>query len=94
MGLIDSPYHACQVVTWDKSVALGYRQSLNNPFGWDKVVVNLPVTTTYYYQLPWFYKERRDGLIVANWFVYVGDGRPIVPTEKLCWEVYSRWGFT
>ena len=47
MGLIDLPNHACQVVKWAKSVALGDRKSLNNPFGWDKVVVNLPVTTTY-----------------------------------------------
>ena len=34
MGLIYSTYYVCQVVTWAKSVALGDRKSLNNPFGW------------------------------------------------------------
>ena len=47
MGLTYSPYHACQVVTWAKSVALGDKQSLNNPFGWYTVVVNLTGTTAY-----------------------------------------------
>ena len=52
MGLTDSHYHECQEVTWDKRVALGDRLSLKNTFVWEKVVVNLPVKTTYDYQLP------------------------------------------
>ena len=84
----------CQVVTWAKSVALGYSQILKNPFGWDKVVVKLSVTTAYYCQLPWFYNEKRDGMIVFNLFVYMGDGRPIGYTEIFCWEASSRWGLT
>ena len=43
MGLTESPYNACRAVVWYKSVALGYLQSLNNPFGCSKVLVNLPV---------------------------------------------------
>ena len=40
MGLTDSPYNACWAGMWYKSVALGYMLSLNNPFGWYKVLVN------------------------------------------------------
>ena len=47
MGLTNSPYHEFQEVRWDKSIALGDRQNLKNNFGWEKVLVNLPVTTTY-----------------------------------------------
>ena len=54
------------MVTWDKFVALGDRQSLNNPFGWYTLVVNLTVTTSYYSQISWFYNKKRDGLVVSN----------------------------
>ena len=42
MGITGSPYHACQVVTWAKSIAMGDRINQNNPFAWEKVVLNLP----------------------------------------------------
>ena len=42
MGLTESPYYAGRAVTWYKIVALGDMQSLKNPFGWYKVLVNLP----------------------------------------------------
>ena len=46
------------------------------------MVVNFTGTTAYDFQKTGIYKESRDGLIVANLFVYVDDGRPIVPKEK------------
>ena len=42
--LTDSPYHACQAVTWDKCIAMGDRLDSNNPFSLEKVVLNLPGT--------------------------------------------------
>ena len=47
MGLIDLPYHACQVVIWAKSVVLGDRLTLKNNFVWERVAVKLPGTTAY-----------------------------------------------
>ena len=44
MGLTDSPYHACQTVMWDKSISMGYILDLDDPFAWDKVVLNFPGT--------------------------------------------------
>ena len=66
MRLIDSPYNACRAVMWDRIVALVDILSIKNPFGWQKVLVNLPVTTAYDCQRLWVYKEIRDGMIAAN----------------------------
>ena len=92
VGLKDSPYHVCQAVMWSKSVALGDRRNLSNPFGWEKVVVNFPVKTAYERQCPWVYKYIRYGMIAVDFFFYVDDGQPIEPTETLCWEESRRWG--
>ena len=32
MGILDSPYHACHLVTWDKYIAVGDRIYYNNNF--------------------------------------------------------------
>ena len=61
-----------------------YRQSLDNPFVWEKVVVNLLVKIANDYKLPWVYKYSRYGLVSDYLFVYVDDGQPIDPTETLC----------
>ena len=40
---------------------------------------NLPVTPTYDCYWPWVYKERSDGNIDDDLFVYVDEVRPIEP---------------
>ena len=52
MGLIDSSYNKFRAVIFNRRVALGDMLILKNTFVWEKVVVNLPVKTTYDYQLP------------------------------------------
>ena len=81
MGINYSQYHACQAVTRAKEMALGNRQDRENPFEWLKVVIFFPGTPNYNCCWPWVYKERSDGSIAANLFVYVYDGHPIGPTE-------------
>ena len=44
MGLRYSPYHACQEVTWGKDILTGDSRDPNNPFGWEKLVRNIPGT--------------------------------------------------
>ena len=39
MGIIDSTFHVCQSVTWDKYIAMGDKFNPNNLFAWDKVVL-------------------------------------------------------
>ena len=82
------------MVTWDKTIALEDRRSLNNTFLLDKMVFNLPETTIYGYQNQWVYKERIFGFIVAYLFVYVDDWQHIGPIETLCLEESKRWRFT
>ena len=41
MGLMDSPYHAYQAVTYAKSIYLGDRRDYDDPFSWDRLAVNL-----------------------------------------------------
>ena len=41
MGLMDSPYHAYQAVTYAKSISLGDRRDSDDPFSWDRLAVNL-----------------------------------------------------
>ena len=83
MGLTNFPYQACQAVTWAKDMALGNRQDQENPFEWLRVVNNFLGTSNYNCCRPWVYKERSYGSIAAYSFVYVDDGRPILPTEEV-----------
>ena len=83
MGLKVSPYHACKAVTWAKCISMGDRLDSNNPFAWDKVVLNLPGIEEYHCHIPWVFKQRVDGLLAEFLFIYLDYGRPILPTEDL-----------
>ena len=37
------------------------------------------------------FNQRVDGLLSAEIFVYVDNGRLIRPTKNLCWEAFRRW---
>ena len=91
MGLKNSPYHSCKAVTWAKCIAMGDRLDSNNPFVWDKVVLNLLGSEEYDRHISWVFKQRVDGLLASDLFIYVDAGRPIGPTEDLCWEASRRW---
>ena len=47
MGLTDSPYRSLQLIMVGKQLAYGRPEDLQNPFQWDRVVLNLPGTETY-----------------------------------------------
>ena len=40
------------------------------------------------------FNKRVDGLLTSDLFIYVDNGRPIVPTKTWCWESSRRWGLT
>ena len=71
MGTNDPPNHVNQEVIWSKGIALGYIRKPKNSFGWEIVITNLTGTTAYDRRLPWVYKERRDGIIEDEIFVYM-----------------------
>ena len=86
VGLVDSPHHTFQDVTWAKKISLGSRRVPINPFKWDRVVVNFPGSGGYDCRRSWLYKECTDGMITADLFIYVDERRPIGPTEEIFWE--------
>ena len=63
MGLTDSSYHEFQAVTWSKCIAMGDRLDSNNPFSWEKVVLNLPGTEEYYFQRTWVFMLMVDSFM-------------------------------
>ena len=72
-------------MTCYKYLDLGNRQDKKNTFKLERVVNNLSVTSIHYCCCPWVYKEKRKGSISDDMFVYVDYGRPMGPTEEVCW---------
>ena len=58
------------------------------------MVLNLPGTEECDLQRPWVSKKIIYGMLAADLFIYVGDGRPIDPTNTLCWQASRRWVLT
>ena len=73
---------------------MGEKQYKRNSFKLERVVNNLPGTSAYDFCQPWVYKERRNGSIAADLFVYVDGGQSIGTTEELFREASSKWGST
>ena len=92
MGLTDSPYHACQAVKWAKCIAMGDRLDSNNPFVWDKVVLNLLGSEEYDRHISWVFKQRVDGFLDVDLLIYVDSGRPIGSNKNFFGRVSRRWG--
>ena len=53
---------------------MGDQINPNNPFAWDKVVLNLPGAEEYDFHRPWVFKKKVDGLLDADLFIYVDYG--------------------
>jgi hypothetical protein len=85
MDLRDLPYRSPQWQVFLKLEVYGDRQDLTNPFHWYHVKFNLPGSRGYRSDLPWGMKIRADGLLAAEIFVYVDNGRAIGATADLAW---------
>ena len=83
MGITDLTYHAFQAVMWSKSISMGDQLDLDNPFSWEKVVLNIPGTKEYDYQQPWVFKKRVDGLLAVDLLISVENRQTIGPTKTL-----------
>ncbi len=86
MGLRDLPYRSLQWQVRLKLQVYGNRQVLSNPFHWDHVKFNLPGARGYRSDLPWVMKIRTNGILAAEIFVYVDNGRAIRATADLAWQ--------
>ena len=92
MGAKSSPYQACQGIAVADEIARGKRTDPNNPFRWDRVVLNLPGDPLYNPSKPWVYKAREDGSVAADFVGFVDDFRPCGPSSADCWKACRRLG--
>ena len=74
-GVTYSPYHIWQAMT----------KGPRNTSLWWKVVSNLSGAESYDCCWFWVYKKIIDGHIAVGLFLYMDYGRPIGPTEDVCW---------
>ena len=86
MGLKSSPYNCTHTFTWSEDFIRGNRHDHNNPFMWDKVIMNLPGQSDCYNPaLPWVFRYDSVNQKVAAFFkTYVDDIGTGDSTEAAC----------
>ena len=94
MGFAPSPYFVTKDMLIVEKLVRGDRWDGDNVFRWVNVVLNLPGLDRYDPSLPWVYKVREDGLIAADAFWYIDDGRPIAGTAWEAWQAARKIGCT
>ena len=87
MGLRPSPYNCVQMMHRATPKICGNMKKQDNPFAWEKVVLNLPGMDAYQCHRPRVYKIRVDGSIAADLIWCVDDGRGAGPNDIIYWEV-------
>ena len=90
MGFRPSPYIATRHLLCARRYLLGDRFDKDNPFCWEKVVLNLPGMDDYDPRRPWVYKQRFDGRIAGDLIVYIDDLRISCPDLLLLWEAVQQ----
>jgi hypothetical protein len=95
MGLMSSPYQACQAMGYAEEVMRGDRLEGGNVFRWDRVRMNLPASEGYKPDLPWVSKVRdSDGRVAADICSFVDDLRPTGTSKKEAWLAARKAGST
>ena len=74
-----------------KQIAYGNHKDPNNPYHWEKVILNLPGDFAYDGTKPWVFKKHRDGRLASETLVYVDDGRHMGADKLLCWKTTRRF---
>lgn len=90
MGLSPSPYLAVQQMLWGEELMFGDRKNPNNPFRWDRVVLNLPGMDSYDPSKTWVAKIRADGTMASDMFLYIDDVRTTGRNSDECWNASRR----
>ena len=84
MGMRPSPWVTIRLLMWMMEVVVGDRRDVNNPFRWDRIVLNLPGSPEYDPTLPRVYKwnERIQSMACECKF-FCDDFRVVGPNEEL-----------
>jgi hypothetical protein len=83
MGLMSSPYQACQGMAFGEELIRGDWTNPTNIFWWDIVRLNLPGSQSYDPAKPWDSKLwNLDGHIAVNFCTFVENACPTGPSWK------------
>ena len=75
MGYKPSPYNSVKTYRIAEEIIRGDRHDKSNPFRWDRVILNLPGTSSYNPNESWIYKCRVDGTKSSEVNTFVDDQR-------------------
>jgi hypothetical protein len=87
MGLVSSPYCTVKTLLLGYELVVGDWHDPTKGFRWDRVVLNLPGTSTYNPSLPWVARIRLSGRLAGVVKIYVDDLRPVAESERECWTL-------
>jgi hypothetical protein len=91
MGFKPSPFVATQIFGWGEEIISGDVSELDNPFYWDRVVLNLPGGVDYQPSMPWVYRWNSIQAKMASFFgTYIDDIRGGGPSELDCRRTMHR----
>ena len=86
-----SPYLACRMLTLAEESARGDPLDENNPFFWDRIVLNLPGSEIFNPSMPWVCKlNSKVNRIAADFITFVDDLRVTGYSTENCWQSGRR----
>ena len=93
MSFSPSPYLVTKDLMVVEQIIQGNRRARKNIFGWKKIILNLPGSSTgtssYDPSMPWVYKLGWNIKVAVDLFFYIDD-KPTAGTEKYSWRATQR----
>ena len=92
MGMKPSPYNAVRFYYWGEEFSMGNFKNLSNPFGFDKVILNLPGMEEYDPTKPKVMKwNSEQNRIAGDVITFVDDVRMTGSSRENCHEVHRQF---
>jgi len=90
-GFTSSPHGAVRFLSIAEEQARGDHLSPNNPFYWDRVILNLPCSDKFDPSMPWIYKwDSNVKKIAGDFVIFVDDMRVTGHSMENCWQCGRR----
>jgi hypothetical protein len=92
MGMKPSPYNAVRHYYWGEEFARGNPTTLGNPFGYDKVILNLPGMESYDPTLPKLLRwNSLQSCMAGDVIAFIDDVRMTGASKEKCHEVHRQF---
>ena len=87
MGFKPSPYVTTLSFAWSEELVIGNCTNPNNPFFWDRIIMNLPGQAGYDSSMPWIYKWNSVQKHLPGYFgIYIDNIRTVGSSELHCFK--------